>query len=59
MDENLSIYRGKRFFDEFLNFDYEDLKNKLENVSSSKENIEIFNNLYKNIMKLNKNNLNI
>lgn len=59
LDENLSIYRGKRFFDEFLNFDYEDLKNKLENVSSSKENIEIFNNLYKNIMKLNKNNLNI
>lgn len=48
--ENECIYRGNRFFNTFLNFDYYILENLLENYAESKENIQQFNDLYENIM---------
>lgn len=53
LDENLSIYRGERFFKRFLNFNYDELSDKLENFANSKENINKFNQLYAKIMQIN------
>lgn len=53
LDENLSIYRGERFFKKFLKFDYNELSCKLENFANSKKNINKFNQLYAKIMQIN------
>lgn len=50
--ENTNIRRGKQFFDEFLSIKYDDVDNYLQNLSESDEVIEMFDNLYKKVMKL-------
>ncbi len=50
--ENLNIYRGKRFFDEFLNVDYNDVEKYMSELSENHETIEVFNTLYNQIMNM-------
>lgn len=52
LDENLTIYRGEKFFKKFLKLDYNELSRKLENFANSKENIEKFNQLYDKVMSI-------
>ncbi len=49
VSEETHIYRGEKFFKEFLTIKYEDLDRYLKNVSEDKEIVEIFDNLYKKI----------
>ena len=51
LPEDECIYRGERFFKEFLKFDYGKLQNIFENFAESRENIAQFNTLYQDIMK--------
>ena len=50
--EETNIRRGKRFFDEFLSIKYDDLEKCLSNISENKNNIKIFDELYKKIMEM-------
>lgn len=50
--ETINIYRGKRFFDEFLKVKYSDVENYMEELSESEKTINAFNELYKQIMEL-------
>lgn len=50
LPENRTIYRGKRFFDEFTNVKYEDMDTYMKTISESPETIQSFNNLYEKIM---------
>lgn len=51
--EENNIYRGKRFFDKFLNVKYNELDEYLSNLSESDEVVEMFNELYYKIMNKN------
>lgn len=51
LPEDECIYRGERFFKEFLKFDYGKLQNIFENFAESSENVAQFNKLYQDIMK--------
>jgi len=51
--ESTNIYRGKRFFDEFLDIDYADVENYMANLSENETTIEMFNQLYEKVMKYN------
>ena len=51
LPESECIYRGERFFREFLKFDYTALQKVFENFAESSENLAKFNDLYKKIMK--------
>ena len=51
LPENECIYRGERFFKEFLKFDYAALQRVFENFAESNENLAKFNDLYRKIMK--------
>lgn len=48
--EITNIYRGKRFFDEFLNIRYEDIDTYMLQLSESQENIEKFHQLYQKVI---------
>lgn len=48
--EETNIYRGKRFFDEFLNIDYVELEKYLLNISESTDSKKLFDNLYEKIV---------
>ena len=48
--ESTNIYRGKRFFDEFLDIDYSDVEEYMANLSESEATIDAFNQLYKKVM---------
>lgn len=48
--DNCYIYRGERFFKQFLNTKYEDVINALENFSETDENYKKFTDLYNDIM---------
>lgn len=50
--ENEAIYRGERFFKTFTNVEYSKLAQYMTNISESDEIIEIFNNLYKEVMEI-------
>lgn len=52
--EKSNIYRGKRFFDEFLKIPYDDVENYMANLSESEPTISAFNNLYNKVMTYNK-----
>ena len=47
--EETHIYRGEKFFNEFLTMKYNDVDESLKNVSEDKEIVKIFDNLYKKI----------
>ncbi|MCF8054281.1 MAG: TdeIII family type II restriction endonuclease [Deltaproteobacteria bacterium] len=47
--EERNIYRGEKFFNEFLRVQYEDLDSYLKNVSSDQEIIKIFDDLYQKV----------
>ena len=51
--ENQNIYRGKKFFDEFLKVKYEDVENYMSVLSESDTIVDAFNELYKQIMDIN------
>lgn len=51
LPENLAIYRGKRFFENFANVKYEDMDNYMKSISESPETIKAFNDLYEKIVK--------
>ncbi len=51
LPESTNIYRGERFFKEFLKFDYKELENLLLNFAQSAENIAKFDELYKKITR--------
>lgn len=53
LPEQECIYRGERFFKEFLNFDYYFLQKLLKNFSNKSENIARFDELYHFIVKEN------
>lgn len=50
LPEQLSIYRGKHFFDIYTNVNYDDLDNCFKNISENKILNEKFDNLYNHIM---------
>lgn len=52
--ESTNIYRGKRFFDEFLDIDYSDVENYMANISENENTIEMFNQLYNKVMNYKK-----
>jgi len=52
--ESSNIYRGKRFFDEFLDINYSDVEEYMANLSESEATVEAFNNLYDKVMNYNK-----
>ncbi|MCS4537060.1 restriction endonuclease [Mycoplasma sp. CSL7475-4] len=52
LPEKTNIYRGEKFFNKFLNVKYKEIDDYLSNLSESYEIIEMFNNLYKNVMKI-------
>ena len=49
--EETNIYRGKKFFDEFLDISYEDLDKYLHELSESRESINRFDDLYSYIVE--------
>ncbi|WP_322935983.1 restriction endonuclease [Mycoplasmopsis felis] len=53
LPEKEVIYRGKRFFEQFLTIDYKELDNYLLKLSENQETINMFNNMYNNILKNN------
>lgn len=50
LPENIAIFRGKRFFEQFANIKYEEIDKYMRDISENQETIEAFNNLYKNIV---------
>ena len=50
--EETNIYRGKRFFDEFLTIPYDSVESYMSNLSESDETIQAFNDLYNKVMSL-------
>lgn len=48
--EEQNIYRGKRFFDEFLDVKYSDVEDYMANLSENNETIKAFNQLYEKVM---------
>jgi hypothetical protein len=52
--EESNIYRGKRFFDEFLDIAYEDVEKYMANLSESDATIDAFNKLYEKVMNYDK-----
>lgn len=52
--ESTNIYRGKRFFDEFLDIDYSDVENYMANLSENETTVEMFNQLYDKVMNYEK-----
>ena len=50
--ETTNIRRGKKFFDEFLSVEYSDVDEYMSNLSESDDVIQMFNDLYANIMAL-------
>ena len=52
--EESNIYRGKRFFDEFLDVRYSDVENYMANLSESDYTISAFNQLYEKVMNYDK-----
>lgn len=53
LPEGENIYRGERFFDEFLNVKYDDLQKELLGFSQSRENLMKFDELYQNLRSKN------
>lgn len=49
--ENSNIYRGKKFFDTFLNIKYEDVDKYLSELSENDVTIDSFQNLYKKVVE--------
>lgn len=47
--EKTNIFRGKRFFDEFLNVSYDDIDNYMSNLSENPTTYEMFDDLYRQI----------
>lgn len=52
--EQSNIYRGKRFFDEFLDVEYKDVEEYMASLSESEATIEAFNDLYNKVMNYDK-----
>ena len=52
LPERTNIYRGKRFFDEFLTIDYEDVYRYMAELSENSTTIESFLKLYKKVMQV-------
>ncbi len=50
--EETNIYRGKKFFEKFLNIKYEEVDDYLANLSEDKETIKSFKTLYDKIMNI-------
>lgn len=50
--EHTNIKRGKEFFDEFLSVGYDEVDGYMSGLSEDKEIIEMFDGLYKRVMKL-------
>ena len=50
--EETNIYRGKKFFEQFLNIKYEEVDEYLANLSEDKETIKSFKTLYDKIMNI-------
>ncbi len=50
LPEDEVIYRGKRFFDSFVNVAYEDMDNYMKTISEAPETIQAFNDLYQKIV---------
>ncbi|WP_295153699.1 HinfI family type II restriction enzyme [uncultured Brachyspira sp.] len=50
--EDSNIRRGKKFFDEFLSINYDNIDNYLQNLSESIEVLKMFDDLYKKIMSI-------
>lgn len=48
--EKTNIYRGQRFFDEFLNVDYNELEQYMLNISESDDTKRLFDELYNKIV---------
>ena len=44
--EEANIYRGKRFFEEFLDIEYSDVEKYMANLSENETTISAFNSLY-------------
>lgn len=53
--EETNIYRGKKFFDEFLQVDYDELEKYMSNLSESNTTISLFDELYDKIVNYDKN----
>jgi len=51
--ERTNIRRGQSFFEEFLNIKYSDLEKIFKDFSEQSEIREMFDNLYKDVMKIN------
>ncbi len=54
LPEQTSIYRGKRFFNDFTKIKYEDMDNYMKNISESDETKKIFDDLYNKVVHGNK-----
>ena len=52
--ENTNIYRGKRFFDEYLNINYDEVEQYMLNLSENDSTIKMFNELYDKVMNYKK-----
>lgn len=52
VSEKSNIRRGRKFFDEFLSVKYDDVDKYLSDLSESDAVIEMFDNLYKTVMKI-------
>ncbi|WP_416373800.1 HinfI family type II restriction enzyme [Mycoplasmopsis felis] len=53
LPEKEVIYRGKKIFEQFLTIDYKELDDYLLKLSENPETINMFNNMYNNILKNN------
>lgn len=52
VSEKSNIRRGRKFFDEFLSVKYDDVDKYLSDLSESDAVIEMFDNLYKTVIKV-------
>lgn len=50
--ESTNIKRGKKFFDKFLSVKYTDVNDYMSNLSESDEIVEMFNELYRKVMRI-------
>ena len=50
LPEDLCVYRGKRFFDEFTSIDYALMDEYMRNISESPDTIKGFDELYRRIV---------
>lgn len=48
--ESTNIYRGEKFFDEFLNIKYDDVEKYMANLSESDSTVKAFDELYKKVI---------